>query len=43
MNYNPYSISNSTTPGYNIPTYNANNTNGENRIINLNIKQNEKL
>ena len=26
--YNPYKINNSTNTGYNVPTYNANNTNG---------------
>ena len=26
--YNPYEISNTTVSGYNVPTYNANNTNG---------------
>ncbi len=26
--YNPYKIDNTTVSGYNIPTYNANNTNG---------------
>ena len=41
MKYSPYNISHSTTTGYNVPTYNANNINGENQIINLNIKQNE--
>lgn len=41
MNYSPYNISSVTTTGYNVPTYNANNINGENQIINLNIKENE--
>lgn len=26
--YNPYRIDNTTNSGYNVPTYNANNTNG---------------
>ena len=43
MKYSPYNISHSTTTGYNVPTHNANNINGENQIINLNIKENEKF
>lgn len=28
VHYDPYQTSNTTTTGYHVPTYNANNTNG---------------